>query len=405
MINSKYKTFLIFLLLTAIWSSFFSWIKYFLLWELTWVIKDIDMQILAWYLSFWSIFAYLIWWALSITFLKRNLLINLSFFSLIFVFLSYYIWIESKLFLWITLIFIWFFYWLWSVLKNIIVSIEISKTELSNTKVNAYVSIIFVSFLVMWNTFWSLVFESFWRDWYFFLLLILFLSFLLSFFIDYDTNVIRWIFKNWFKSYYYERKKTFIESFSLYVPEIKYVLKNYYFIILFSSLLWTVSTIVAQKTVSFSVITYWILTSKATLIFIVFSIWTIVWSLLSIRMQKYRWEYFIVFSLILSLNILFLALFWNNFYALNFFVLLLWFFFWITSNLIDSYYFLKIWNENKKEYWATTYWLILNLTIFVFMWLTAIINKYINYDMIMLIFWLIIFLSSFLFYSKRKNFI
>ena len=150
----KYKTFIIFIILTAIWSSLFSTIKYFFWWDL-WAWIAPDLQVLSGYLSLGWILAYLLWWAIAYTFLKKYLLFVFSFLTLIFVLIAYFIPIETNFWLAIIISSIWFFYWLWVVLRSILISIEIQKTGMDDTKVNWIISIVFIVIIPLY----ALVFQ------------------------------------------------------------------------------------------------------------------------------------------------------------------------------------------------------------------------------------------------------
>ena len=71
---------------------------------------------------------------------------------------------------------------------------------------------------------------------------------------DYDNVSI----KTWLKSivkkeYLIEKKLSLYDSFGRFLPEVKFILKKYYLIILMSSIIWSIATIVSQKAVELSV--------------------------------------------------------------------------------------------------------------------------------------------------------
>ena len=75
---------------------------------------------------------------------------------------------------------------------------------------------------------------------------------ILSLFLDYDKITFKSLLSNGFKSYYFDRKHKFISSMKEYIPDIKYITKKYYIIMLSSSFLWAISTIVSQSAVEYS---------------------------------------------------------------------------------------------------------------------------------------------------------
>lgn len=405
MANWKYRTLYIFLLLISVWSVFFSSVKYFL-WGDVNSIFDVDLETLAWYLSFWWIFSYLIWWAMASTFLKKYMLFVLSIMTLIFVIIAYVFWINSNFWLWFIVSFIWFFYWLWSVLKNIIISIEIKKTWLADTKVNAYAGIIFIIFIILWSIWWSLLFEKLWHNWYVFLIFLMIVSALVSLWLDYDNIKFSSLLTNWFHSYVYERKHKLKQSMKEYFPELKYVIKNYSLIMIVSSLFWAISTIVSQQAIDYSKAQFWMLWSEAAFILLYSAFWAIIWTFLSIKMQNKRWLYFLITWLIFCICVFLFPSISVSYNAITIMAFVIWLFFWAASNLLDAYFFNKIWEDNKKEYWASTYWLVLSLVIFIMMFISSFISKSLWFNILMYVLWCIIFVCLvfiYMFNYKKWN--
>ena len=389
----KYKTFIIFIILTAIWSSLFSIIKYFLWWDLQWWITP-DLQVLSGYLSIWGIIAYLLWWAVAYTFLKKYLLFSFSFLTLIFVLIAYFIPIETNVWLAIVVSSIWFFYGLWVVLRSILISIEIQKTWMNDTKVNGIVSIVFIVFLIIWTIAWSKIFEVMWHDWFLIIIWLLIISSIVSLFLDYDKISIKNLLKNWFKSYRYDRQKKFSDALKWFIPELKYIFKNFSVIIISSSIIWAVSTVVSQKAVEYSVETFDKLPSEAAFLLLFSSVGAIVWNVFSSFLSKYRWNSFFTLNIILWLLILLFPIFNWTFLQVWIIAFFVWLVFWASTNLIDSYYLKEIWKQDKKEYWSSTYWLVFSIILFSLMFLASFIDKKYGFNILMYILWAVILLIN-----------
>lgn len=401
--TSKYKTFFIFLFLTAIWSSFFSTFKYFLWGDANVLLHDIKLDVLAWYLSLGWVFAYIIGWAIVTTFLKKYLLFITSLTALIFVCMSYFFNIHTELFLWFIVTSIWFLYWLWSIIKNIIIAIEIEKTGLADTQVNAYVGIVFLVSLIVWSISGSLLFENFWHNWHFILMGILLLSSVVSFHLDYDNIRFSSLITGWFKKYFLQRKGKFSQSLADYFIQLKDVIKNYSIIMFASSLFWAISTVVSQKAVEFSKDNFDMLASQATVLLLYSAIWAIIWTLLSIKMQKKRWFYFLFSSLFFSFIVLFFPFFTQSYFTISLVAFFIWLFFGSASNLIDSFFFYRIGKENKKEYGSSTYGLILSITIFVIMFMSSFLEKKFWFNILMNTLWIILFFTTIITFISQKN--
>jgi len=397
----KFKTFIIFLILLAIWSSFFSLFKFFLWWDLSNWIKP-DLQMISGYLSLWWAISYFIWWALAYTFVKRYFLFFISLITLLIVFVWNFIWFSSDIFFSISVILVWIFYWLWTVVKNIIISIEISKTWLQDTTVNALSWIVFVVFVIFWSIFWSIISENIWHNWYFIILFMLFVTWLLSLFLDYEKVTFKWLLSNGLKSYFYDRKHKITDSAREYLPELKYLFLKYNKILISIWLLWSISTIVSQKAIDYSVNHFDKLPSEAWFVLLYSAVWAIIWNILSMKMEKNRWKYFTIFNSLFALLILIfplIASFWYT--SLSIWAFIIWIFFGWASNLIDAYYLRSVWDENKKEFWSSTYGLILSIIIFILMFISSYIDKVFWFTILMIFLSLLIFIVSYLNYNKK----
>ncbi len=395
----KYKTFIIFIILTAIWSSLFSIIKYFFWWDLnSWISPD--LQVLSGYLSLGWIIAYLLWWAIAYSFLKKYLLFALSFLTLIFVSIAYFFPIHTTFGLAFIVSFIWIFYWLWVVLRSILISIEIEKTWFTDAKVNWIISIVFIVFLIIWTILWSLIFEKMGHNWFLVIIGLLVISSIVSLFLNYDKITLKSLFSKWIKNYRLDKTHKFKQALKQFLPELKYIWKNFYLIIISSSFIWAISTVVSQKAVEYSVSEFHKLPSEAAFLLLYSSVWAILWNIISGFLTKYRWKVFFVFNLVLAILIWIFPFFNETFFQVSVIAFLVWFVFWTSTNLIDSYYLSKIWEQDKKEYGSSTYWLIFSIILFWIMFISSYIDKYYWFDILMYILASIIFFVNILNFKK-----
>ncbi len=395
----KYKTFIIFIILTAIWSSLFSTIKYFFWWDLENTLAP-DLQVLSGYLSLGWILAYLLGWALAYTFLKKYLLFSFSFLTLIFVIIAYIFPISSNFWLAFIVSGLGFFYWLWVVLRNILVSIEIQKTGMVDTKVNGIISIVFIVFLIIWTIAGSTIFEKFGHNWFLIIIGLLVLSSIVSLFLDYDNISIKSLLKNGFKNYKLERTHKLKVALKNYFPELKYIFKNFSSIIILSSIIWSVSTVVSQKAVEYSVDTFNKLPSEAAYLLLYSSVWAILWNIISGFLSKYRWKSFFVLNIFLWTLIIIFPFFNSTFFQVWIIAFLVWLVFWSSTNLIDSFYLSRLWEQDKKEYGSATYGLIFSIILFVVMFISSYIDKNYWFDVLMYILWWVILIVN-IFNFKR----
>lgn len=397
----KYKSFIVFLFLIAIWATFFASFKYFV-WGDLWDSLKPDLQKIAWYLSLGWVVAYLFWWAFASTFLKRYYLFIISAFCFNFLMLSYIFSFSTNISLAFIITMIWLLYWLWNVVKSVLISIEIKKTWLRETIVNAFAWMVFVIFLIVWSIFWNVIFEKLWHNWYLVLMFLMVISAIISFNLDYEQTSFSSLIKNGWNKYLFERKETLKKAINNYIPDLKYIVKKYYLVILWSSLLWATSTIVSQSSVEYSVETFWVEASKASFILLFSAFWAIAWNVFSMKMNQNRWKFFIIFNTLFSFIIIAFPFLAKSFFYINFMALILGLFFWIVSNLVDSYLMKSFWDENKKEYWASTFWLVLSLVIVFLMFVSSFILKNFSYMSLMIFLWVISFIMGHSLYLKQR---
>lgn len=396
----RYKTLIIFLVLTAVWSALFTTVKFFLWGDLRETLAP-DLQTLAWYLSLWWVISYFIGWAIAYTFLKKYVLFFVSLFTLILVIVAYIVWFDNNFILWFVMISIWIFYWLWSVVKNILIAVEIKKTWLPDTTVNALVGIVFVIFIILWSILWGVLVENMWKQWFLVIIAMLVFTSVISLTLNYDKLTLKELLKNWIKSYYHDRERKFLDSMKDYIPDVVYISKKYYLVILTSSFLWAISTIVSQKAVEFSIDNFDMKQAEATMVMLYSAVWVIIWNIGSAKMDKNRWKYFRIFNTLFALLVFTFPFLWVSFLMVSIIAFVIWIFFWIASNLVDAFFFKKIWDENKKEYWASTYGLILSFVIFVMMFISTYVNDLFSFEILMIFLWLIVLWLSFLKFNEN----
>ena len=144
----RYKTFAVLLILILFWSLFFGAFKLY-----CWSILDStlhpSLENIAGYLSAGGILAYVIGGALAESFYKRSLLVVCALFSLLLLTLGILFGTASMLLFAPVIMGIGFFYSLWAVIKNILISVEIHRTGLPDSVVTGVVNIIFIVFLIV----------------------------------------------------------------------------------------------------------------------------------------------------------------------------------------------------------------------------------------------------------------
>lgn len=146
-----------------------------------------------------------------------------------------------------------FFYSLWAVLKNILISVEIHRTGLPDSVVTGLVNIVFIVFLVAGIVIGPILSTGFGMFGSFVLAAILLLALAFSIPLDYDSE---WhftdILKNGWNRFFHTKREIICSTLRSSVPEMKNVIVRYGVVILSIALLWSISTIVSQKSVEIS---------------------------------------------------------------------------------------------------------------------------------------------------------
>lgn len=156
----KLKTFILFILLVVIWSLVFWLYKYYFWWLYREVDKTINLQTISGYIALGLFIAYLSGWIITKVFSKRALLIFVWIINLACLIFLYFFSLDNLILFNVITFLFWFFYGIWAVLKIIISWIEIEKTGMSDTAVNAVVTIAYIVMLIAWSILGSYMSET-----------------------------------------------------------------------------------------------------------------------------------------------------------------------------------------------------------------------------------------------------
>lgn len=158
----KYKNLILLFILIIVWSLFFALYKYFMWWIFK--TEDITLQYISGYLSMGTIWAFLVGWLLYELLREKKYHFVTILFTLISIISIYFlssadIVSNYSLVWWITFI-VWFFYWLWWVLRNILISTQIHESNLWDTKINGLANIFFITSIIIWSIVWWIIAEK-----------------------------------------------------------------------------------------------------------------------------------------------------------------------------------------------------------------------------------------------------
>lgn len=390
----KYKNYIISVILVIIWSLFFSIYKYY-----TWWLFDEDfltLEYIAAYLSLWWFFSFIIWWFIYELLKERKfhfIISTLSILAIIILYLQYLFPVYDNIIIITSItIFIWFTYSFWVILRSILISTEINKNYASDTLLNWIANISFISSLIIWSILWWYLVEKLNEKWVYIILLILLISALSWLFLSNNLSI----------SDNKNLKSRFKEYKEHYIRDFLYVFKKYYIEMIFLWMIIVIATIISQKAIQYIVENTDMKQSIATFILLASALWSVIWNVLSMKINKNKWYFFMICSFLFWISTIILPFFLLNFIITILVAFVAWVFFWIVFNLLESDYLKNIAIDDKKSYWWTSLWLISSLVIWIMMILIDEIDKIVWITTTYIILWIILFIIWILIYFRKK---
>ncbi len=224
----------------------------------------------------------------------------------------------------------------------------------------------------------------------------MFIAFALSFMMKYswkeDTLVHEDENLKWFN--------LFSDLFKKYINNIKALSRTYWMILLCVWILWSISTIIAQQAIEYSMEKFGKTESEAAFIFLYSGVGAIIWNAISMFIKNNRWLFYRIFVYLFALFILAFPFVANSYLITIVLSLVIAIVFWAASNLLDAYYFFEIWRIWKKEHWSWVYGLVMSVIIASMMFsVTAIqpliwrVNLFILLASLIAVSWLLVRLN------------
>lgn len=367
----KHKNLVILIVLIIIWSLFFAIYKYFM-W---WVFKNdtISLQYISGYLSMGTIGAFVIGGLLYELFREKKYhfaTIGLTLITIISVYFLKKLHISSDAVMVavITLI-AWFFYGLWWVLRNVLISTQIHESWLWDTKVNGIANIAFITSIILWSIVGWVIAEKMNIYWVFVIGWLLGIWLICGLQLTLKSEESRISTKQRALIY----KKTFLADFT-------FIVKKYFLIMLFVSLIITIATIMSQKAIEYSVANLGKSWSEAAMILLYSAVGSIIGNLLSMKIRKFKRYIFLLLSLLFAATINMFPTFLPNFLYTSIAAFVAGIFFGTTYNLLEATFFKMIAEDDKKSYGAATLGIITSGVISFMMFFIDGVQKAAGYD-------------------------
>lgn len=356
----KYKNLVLFVAITFFRSVFVSILKFFL-WP---YLKEINISLeeITGFLSLWTVIAYLIWWALVYSFRKKNITIVAGLVTIgclvIGHILGYY-----PFWLFVVLIStIGFVYGLWLIIKSVILSIEIQKSNHGEGKINGIINIAILSGILLWSSLGFIIFDKRGGNGVYFIIGLLVFSSILTMFMEYDQQF---------------ETKPFLQTIKQSIPSIGGIIKKYIQLLLPIGVLRAISTAMVQKMLEIGIDLFQRAPKSSIIIIIVTFIGGILGHVLSAFVFKKRKNMAMICTIIFWLATIYFPHIierYEFYMTLNIFWFFIGVFFWLAVNPLEWRYFFHIGDDHRKEYGSATYGIVTSIIIFLIM----IASDYLN---------------------------
>lgn len=377
----KNRNFILFVTITLLRSIFLAALKFFLRSYL----KDVSISLeeIAWYLSLWGMAAYLIWSSLAYAFRKKTLVIFSWLLAILCLSignaLGYY---PFRVFV-LLVSSIGFAYSLRLVVKSIILSIEIQKSDRGEAKINGMINIAILVGILIWSYLWFSIFSKRWTNGFQVIIWLLVLSSLLTMIMNYDEHF---------------ETQPFNKTLKQILPNIWSITKKYIRLLLPIGTLRAISTAIGQKMLEIGVDIFQRTPKSSINIIIMGFLWAIIGHLISAFFTKKRKTIAMIFTIIFWLTTIYFPHIIDKFeyyITLNIFWLCIGVFFGIAVNLLEGRYFFHIGDDHRKEYGSVSYGIMTSLIIFIIMITADYIGKIVGTKIIFFFFGIVLLLMPF----------
>lgn len=349
----KHKDLILFITITFLWSVFVSMLKFFLRWYLKH--QNVSLEEIMWYMALGCMVSYFIAWSLAYYFRKKHLL-TISTIIAVFVLavgqrLGYY---PFEIFVIIVGV-IGMIYGVRTVIKSILLSSEIQKSEFSETSINGVVNIAILWWTILWCYLGFVIYWAFGAQWFRILIANLIAIILASAFLWYDT---------WFQ------KKSIRETLRVAIPSITGVIRKYFWLLVPIGALRAISTAVGQKMLEIGIDVFNKVPKSSIIIIVISIVWAIFGHVISTFFNKHKRYLSMIFTVVLGLTTFYFPYIINRYdyyITLNVSSFFMGVFFGIAVNLLEGRFFYHIWADHRKEYGSAAYGIATNIVIFFVM--------------------------------------
>ena len=351
--SMKYKDLILFIVITFLRSIFISMLKFFLRSYLK--EAHITLEAITGYLSLWGMIAYLIWSALAYSFRKKNITILWWLIAIACIAIGHMVGYYP---FWVFIVLmssIGFSYSLWLIIKSIILSIEIQRSDRGEARINGIINIAILAGILLWSLLGFVIFATRGTNWFRIIIALLVFSSILTTMMNYDKQF---------------ETKPFMQTLKHSLPHIGGIIKKYVRLLLPIGALRAISTAIVQKMLEIWVDIFERTPKGSITIIIISFIGAILWHIISIFFLKKRKTVAMIFTIIFWLTTIYFPHIINKYeyyITLKFCWFFIGIFFGIAVNLLEGRYFFHIGDDHRKEYGSVAYGIMTSIIIFIIM--------------------------------------
>ena len=357
----KHKNLILFILIVFFWSCFVSMIKFFLRSYLKQV--NISLEEIMWYMSLGCVVSYLISWSLARIFRKKNILIVTIIMTIILVSIWQLLWFVPFPVFVILISSIGLMYGVWTVIKSIILTMEIQRSEFSETSVNGTVNIAILWWTILWSYLWFGAYAWWGVHGFWALIALMFMALIASLFLNYDQ---------WFQ------KNHNLSAIREAIPSIIGVIKKYIWLLVPIGVLRAISVGIGQKMLELGIDVFNKVPKSSIIIIVISIVWAIVGHVVSAFFTKNKRMISMVFTILLGLSTFYFPYIINKYdyyVTLNISSFIMGVFFGIAVNLLEWRFFYHIGEDHRKEYGSAAYGIATNIVIFFIMIISDLLTN------------------------------
>ncbi|EKD25638.1 MAG: hypothetical protein ACD_80C00010G0007 [uncultured bacterium (gcode 4)] len=377
----KHKDLIIFVIITFLRSVFISMLKFFLRAYL----KDthISLEKIAEYLSLWGMVAYLIGSSLTYIFRKKNITIFAWLLAIACLIIGNMIgYYPFRAFV-LLVSGIGFAYSLRLIIKSIILSTEIQRSNHGEAKINGMINIAILSGVLLWSYLGFAIFAKRGGNWFQFIIWMLILSSVLTLGMNYDKHF---------------QMKPFGQTLRQMLPNVIGIIKKYIRLLVPIGVLRAISTAIWQKMLELGVDLFQRTPKSSIMIIVIGFIGAILGHLISAFFLRNRKNLTIIFTIIFWLTTIYFPHIidrYEYYITLNIFWFLTGVFFGIAVNLLEWRYFFHIGDDHRKEYGSVAYGIATSIIIFLIMIAADFLSKRLGMKISFFFFGIVLLLMPF----------